>query len=298
MFGTILVPLDGSAESNVALPLARTIAQSSNGSIWLLRVAQAPGLADDHSATHQAAQSVERVAKELANSGLEVHPVTRQGDPAQEILDLSSDIGADVIIMRTHGRAGLERAVFGRVAEEVLKKTRIPLVLARPGGRRISQIRKLLVPVDGSPGGSVALVTAVDIARATGASIHVLQIVVPIPMLAYMAPYDYSGAAFYDSAWDDDALLAAKTYVDAVAARLHGLGLSVDAEARVAPAVTDEIVAAADTGSVDLIVMNTHALTGPARALLGSVADAVMRTAGCPVLLVKQVSLGAREHPE
>ena len=58
------------------------------------------------------------VAQELASSGLDVHPVTREGDAAREILHLSDDTRADVIIMRTRGQAGFERAVFGSVAQE------------------------------------------------------------------------------------------------------------------------------------------------------------------------------------
>jgi nucleotide-binding universal stress UspA family protein len=156
----------------------------------------------------------------------------------------------------------------------------------RPGGRRITHVRELLVPVDGSPGGAVALRTAAEVARATGASIKVVQVVVPIPIQTYAAPYDYAGAAFYDSAWDDDALASARVYVDAVAARLRGLGLCVHAEARMARGVADTIVEIAEQASVDMIIMSTQALTGPAWALLGSVADAVVRTADCPVLLV------------
>lgn len=282
MLRTILVPLDGSAESNIALPLARVIAQAARGSIWLLRVARESPFPDDHGATHAAAFSIERVARELASSGVAVHPVTGEGDASQEILHLSNEIAADVIIMRTHGRAGLERAVFGSVAEEVFKQSKIPLLLLRPGGRRVSAIRRVLVPVDGSPGGSLALQAALDIARTTGASIGVRQVVVPVPMLAYAAPYDYSGIAFYDPVWDDDALLAARTYVDAVAERLRRLGVTVDAEARIAPDVVRAIVDDAERTSTDLIIMSRHALTGPARALLGSVADAVVRTAHCP----------------
>jgi nucleotide-binding universal stress UspA family protein len=52
--------------------------------------------------------------------------VTRESDAAEEILHLSHDARADVIVMRTHGRAGLERAAFGSVAGEVLKKTDLP----------------------------------------------------------------------------------------------------------------------------------------------------------------------------
>jgi nucleotide-binding universal stress UspA family protein len=154
------------------------------------------------------------------------------------------------------------------------------------GGRHITHVRKLLVPVDGSHGGAVALRTAAEVARATGASINIVQVVVPIPMQVYAAPYDYAGAAFYDSAWDDDALASARAYVDAVAARLRGLGLSVHVEARMARGVADTIVEIAEQASVDIIVMSTHALTGPARALLGSTADAVVRMAHCPVLLI------------
>jgi len=290
MFNTIVVPLDGSEESNVSLPLARSLAQSRGGSIWLLRVAPESVLSDDHTATHEAGQSIERIARELARSGVDVHPVIREGDAAQEIVHLSRDVGADLIVMRTRGRCGLERVVFGSVAEEVLKKSSIPLVLVRPGGRRTSHIRKLLVPVDGSPGGAVALRTAAEFAQATRASINIVQVVVPIPMHVYAAPYDYASAAFYDSAWDDDALASARVYVDAVALRLRNLGLSVDAEARMARScgggVAEAIVETAEQASVDLIVMSTQALTGPARALLGSVADAVVRTSQCPVLLV------------
>jgi nucleotide-binding universal stress UspA family protein len=101
-------------------------------------------------------------------------------------------------------------------------------------------------------------------------------------------PYDYSGAAFYDPAWDDDALLAARTYVDAVTARLNAHGLSAGGEAHMAPDVAGAIVDAVDQANADLIIMSTHALTGPARALLGSVADAVVRSSPSPVLLVKR----------
>jgi nucleotide-binding universal stress UspA family protein len=253
-------------------------------------------LHDDHAATHEAGQSIERIAAELASSGVEVHPVIREGDAAQEIVHLSRDVGADLIVMRTRGRAGLERTVFGSVAEEVLKNCDIPLVLVRGGGRCSTHLRKLLVPVDGSRGAAVALRTAVDLAQATGASIRVVQVVEPIPIQAFAAPYDVAGAPFYDPAWDDDALANARAYVDAVATRLRGLGLSAEAEARMARGVAETIVEVAEQASLDMIVMSTQALTGPARALLGSVADAVARSAHCPVLLVHRAMCAARRQ--
>jgi nucleotide-binding universal stress UspA family protein len=177
-----------------------------------------------------------------------------------------------------------------------LKKTELPLILVRPGGRRVTRIRKLLVPVDGSPGGLMALQAADAIAQTTGASIKLVEVIVPIPMLAYAAPYDTGGLAFYDSAWDDDALAAARTYVEAVGERMRARGHAVDAEARMAPSVAEGITDTAATGNADLIVMSTHALTGPPRAILGSVADSVVRTSPCPVLLVKRAASRATQR--
>lgn len=287
---TVLVALDGSADSNAALPLARTIAETTGGSIWLLRVVAVSASADDHTATHSAGLSLECIAAELSKSGLDIHPVIREGGAAEEILHLSSEIRADVIVMRTRGRAGLERALFGSVAEDVLAQTHTPLVLVPPGGRRISHIHKLLVPVDESPGTSLGLDTAITLAKATAASVDVLHVVVPISGLASAV-----GAAFYDQAWDDEALNRAKSYVDAVAERLRGVGVPAHAEARVATTVAAAIVHSADQNGDDIIVMSTHALSGMSRAIIGSVADAVVRTAHCPVLLVRQSLPPGRE---
>jgi nucleotide-binding universal stress UspA family protein len=187
--------------------------------------------------------------------------------------------------MRTHGRAGVERVVLGSVADQVLKACPAPVVLMRPGERRITGVHKLLVPVDGSPGGALALGTAVALARATGASIQLVQITVPISMQTMVA-YDYGGMGYYDPDWDDESLASATTYVDALVARLREEGLGVDGEAKTAPSAAQGIVAAAESTVADLVVMSTRALTGPARTLLGSVANAVVRTAHCPVLLV------------
>jgi Universal stress protein family len=93
--------------------------------------------------------------------------------------------------------------------------------------------------------------------------------------------------------WDEAARIRAQTYVDDLARRLTGAGVEAAGEARVGPAAR-AIVAAADEARVDAIVMSTHARTGPLRAVLGSVADEVMRTAQRPVLLVRH---GIAEAP-
>src|ERR1051326_6845076 len=282
MFSNILVPLDGTAQSNAALPLARTIAQATGGTITLLRVVKA----GDTTRAAEAADELRRIAAELTTDGAPVKTVVCDSDEiAYAIIKQIHQDPTDLVIMRTHGRVGIERAVLGSVTQEVLAGSRVPIMLLRPGGRRVSHINKLLVPVDGSAGGTLALGTAVQLNHATGASIQLLHVSVPASTWIY-AGDAYGGMSYYDPAWDEEALASARTYVEGVVKRLRAAQVAVEGEAREAPVVAEAIVQSANTSNADLLMMSTRALTGPARALLGSTADAVVRGAHCPVLLV------------
>jgi nucleotide-binding universal stress UspA family protein len=281
MVSGILVPVDGSAASNAALPLARTVARETGASITLMRVVQP----DDRASFKDGAATLKRISAEVAESGVHVEAVTRESDDvAHAILRQSRDQSADLVIMRTHGRAGVERAVLGSVTQRVLAESGVPVMLMRPGGRRLGHIRKLLVPIDGSPGGSLALGTAVQLAQSTGAAIKLLEVAVPVATWLYAGDV-YGTMAYYDPAWDEEALASAQSYVEGMVSRLRAANVEADGEARQERFVAEAIVDAAAKTDADLIVMSTRALTGPARALLGSTADEVVRRAQCPVLL-------------
>jgi nucleotide-binding universal stress UspA family protein len=296
MFANILVPIDGSAESNAALPFARTVAHETGASITLLRVLRPAEVASNREAATVAANTLKHTAAESGSAGVTFETVVREGDDvADEILEQSRAQGAELIIMRTHGRVGLERAILGSVTQRVLADSGVPVMLVRPDEREIGQIQKLLVPIDGSPGGAVALGTAVALAQETGASITVLEVAVPMPTWAY-AGDPFGAVAYYDPAWDEESLAAAKAYVGGIVARMQRAGLAVEGQARQERDVADTIVNVAEQVKADLIVMSTQALTGPARALLGSVADAVVRTAHSPVLLVHRSEAARTEQ--
>jgi len=278
---TILVPLDGSPESNAALPLARVLATATKASIVLLRV-----VSHDDSATMRAASGdLQKIASGKAGGGLDIVGTVRRGHPAEEILAEIKARPASMVVMRTHARVGIERAILGSVAERVLERSPAPIVLMRPGEREPSRIQQLLVPVDGSPGGALALDAARRLACATGASIDLVQVVIPIALQG-VAAYDYVGAGFYDPNLDDESLADATTYLDGEVACLRRAGLSAGGKALPAPNPAQGIVDLAEARRADLVVMSTRALTGPARTLMGSVANTVVRTAHCPVLLV------------
>ncbi len=284
LFEKLLVPLDGTAESAGALPMARAMARATGATFTLLRVVPTD---KDGQARRQAQHDLDGIAAELTAGGLTAKTVVRIGDPAQQIVEQARADATDLIVMRTHGRAGLTRAVLGSVAEGVLELSPVPLLLVRRGDRYVSQVKTVLVPVDGSPGGALALGAAVGLAEASGASLRLVEVVVPIPTYIYGA-YAYNGATFVDPAWDEEAQVSAQTYVDGLAARLRSGGLTVETEVCIASSVADAIADIAEARGIDLIVMSTEALTGAARAVLGSVADAVVRAARCPVLLLRR----------
>ena len=279
MFTKIVVPLDGSAQANAALPLVRTFARATGAAVTLVRVKS------EAESRGEVTAQLSRVAEELAGSGLQVHSVVREGEPADEILDEMKVQGADLVIMRTHGRSGLGRAVLGSVSERVLKASGVPVVLLRPGGRRVSHLGTLLVPVDGSPGGAVALGTAIGLSKSTGAALRLVEVVVPIPNYVYSS-FAMDGAMYVDPAWDAEAQAAAQTYVDSLTSRLRAADVDATGDVVIAASVAETIVKAADDRNADLIVMSSQALTGVARALLGSVSDAVVRASHCPVLVI------------
>lgn len=136
--------------------------------------------------------------------------------------------------------------------------------------------KKILCPVDFSTNDEAALATATSLARDTGATVLILH--VEEPPLAYGAGHMYYGDP--DPTRDDlRAMLEAVKLGDPAVSYEHRLITGDPATA---------IVREAEAENVDFVVMSTHGRTGFGRLLMGSVAEAVVRRAKCPVLTVKQ----------
>lgn len=284
MFTHLVVPLDGSREGKLAVPHAYLIARISGAKVTLLRVVSHQRDVADGQAF------LDEVAREYAAADLAIDPVVRQGgDPSHVILEEVRQRAADLVVMRTHGRSGLTRAVLGSVAEKIVKQSPTPVLLLPPGDRTEApgSIDSMLVPVDGSPGGSLALGIARELARQMQATLRLLQVVQPVPAYQSSAMLMY-GPMDVDPSWDEDAETAARAHVEALASRLSARGLVVRAEALIANSVPEAIVKNAAEHGCDLIVMSSHAHTGAARAFVGSVTDAVVRSATCPVLVTRR----------
>ena len=112
MFKTLVVPLDGTPQSNVALLLARLLAQASRGRLVLVRVVDPAALSPDERVEQQclALKQLKLIAHELHPAGIDAEVRVSTGDAASEILGVAEIEHADALIVATH-TTGLDRLV-------------------------------------------------------------------------------------------------------------------------------------------------------------------------------------------
>jgi nucleotide-binding universal stress UspA family protein len=183
VFTKLLVPLDGSVESVAALPLARAMLGTSAAELVLVRVVDSATSAhfDSSDAAHECESYLNQVAGEFHGGTNRVTTCVLFGSPGQAIVHTVSSLGADLVVMATHGRGELGRLLFGSTAECVVGHSPVPVLVVRPGGRQVTHVQTLLVPLDGSPGGRRALAAATRLARQHGARLELLTVIQGMP---------------------------------------------------------------------------------------------------------------------
>jgi len=281
----ILIPLDGSAEAESALPYLRDLAPKFGSRVHILGVSigrktrRVNRLIEDY---------INRTANKLQSDNIKAEPAIRYGVAADKILDFTAEKEIDLIIMTTHGRSGITRWWMGSVAEKVISEATAPVLLVRskrPGTTRVTDrlnlARKILAPLDGSDIGEAALPYAETMAANSRASISLLQVISPPGTVEANLLGGPDWRKFVKAMHD-----AGENYLKSVAERLSGSSIKVNYEvASGDPA--DKIVEYAADKRISLIAMSTHGRTGVARWVLGSVADKVLHGAGIPILLVR-----------
>jgi len=132
----ILHPTDGSATAEAAARIAEDIALAEGGSVLVLGIAKPTfvGGLEDEALTRAVVESVrevaEREAARIRQRGVDAEAmVTLADQPHDAILSVADERGATMIVMGTHGRSGLTRAVLGSVAERVVRQATVPIVL-------------------------------------------------------------------------------------------------------------------------------------------------------------------------
>ena len=128
MYERILIPTDGSTGTAHVAIEAFDLADRYGAQVHLLHVMDSDigGVLTSGNETEAEQREYGRKAiqplEEMADvHGLETTTELREGDPSQEILACADEIGADVVVMGTHGRSGIERRIIGSVAERIVR---------------------------------------------------------------------------------------------------------------------------------------------------------------------------------
>ncbi len=303
-FQSILVPLDGSQLAEHAIPIAQAIAERARCKLKLVmvhdRIIMTPGpentkleLAMQKADREYLKSVTARVRERLERS---VSSAVLQGLPIVETLArYIRELGADLVVMTTHGRGGIRRAWLGSVTDQLIRSAQVPVLVVRPGeagtARPAWEPGEILVALDGSPLAEATLEPAIGLARPWDAELSLVQIVSPItptsdPHLTFPSSYsDEVTALRRESAQD---------YIRDLAEQIRESGVRASGVAVIGGAVPETLIQLADPERVGLMVVATHGLGGMRRMVLGSVADKVVRGANVPVLVVRPTGRRAR----
>ncbi|MDR2324337.1 MAG: universal stress protein [Acidovorax sp.] len=144
MFKHILVPVDGSETSMLSVAKAAGLAKAFGSevtAVYVLDPYPFTGVGADFAygqaqylsaATAEANTALEAVKKLMTEAGVEVKTMVGEGHAIHEgIVRVADSVGADLIVMGSHGRRGLEKLVLGSVAQRVLSTARIPVLVVR-----------------------------------------------------------------------------------------------------------------------------------------------------------------------
>jgi nucleotide-binding universal stress UspA family protein len=289
----ILVPLDGSARAERAIPWADELGGALGAEVELLRVVGPNDLPDEVFSDAVAYQVVENESRAgRATLDLEAEQFVRVTAPAREIMFgvPGATIAAraqvskiNLIVMSSHGRGDLERAVLGSVADEVIRDSRVPvLVIGDDIPSPPSQMpKKVLIPLDGSELSEAVLTYVTPLAQSLGWNLVLFwQVDLPrpaIPVQGALISLDFAaGGGRADMV----------EYLDRIVADLQTRG--VVAEPRVwFGSRPQSIIECASDEHIDLIAMSTHGRKGLGRWLRGSVTQYVLKHATVPVLTVR-----------
>ena len=139
MYKRALVALDGSPEAEAIVPFFMAIAGLLDVQVTLLLVLEAGELGDLYQRRVHATEYLARLAAELRRRGMRAETAVRHGEPATEILAGARDAGADLIAITAQGRTGLGRVLVGSVAQAVLHRARVPVLLMRQTGADVAE---------------------------------------------------------------------------------------------------------------------------------------------------------------
>jgi nucleotide-binding universal stress UspA family protein len=301
MYEKILLPLDGSPLSEIALPYARFLATALHVPVELLHaidpdiitVCSNPRYVSYEKSLEESLKDrnlqyltkVESLFPEPARVSSSVE-VSR----AEELILAKARTEPDtLIVMATHGHSGIKRWLLGSIAEKVLHGATNPLLLIRATEkgrkREVVSLKTIIVPLDGSPLAEMAIPYAVELASRLDLAITLVR-AFSLPMPMSMAEEQVENGQEVGDLMGKEA----QDYLDEKAEQLRAQGMKKIATVAVAGPAAETIITLAKEKPKSLVVMCTHGKSGVRGWILGSVTERVTRHANEPVLVIRASS--------
>jgi nucleotide-binding universal stress UspA family protein len=297
----ILFATDFSLWARRAEDYACALACSWKASLTVLCVAEfPPGLNPDYLVNQQyLADLLKTASSQLVDfkgraerRGIAVTTRVATGIPSEEVIAAARAEDSDLIVVGTRGKTGLAHVLLGSTAERVIRGAPCPVLTVRmePADKEDTSVlsrpvtlERILVPVDFSDCSLDALGYAAVVAQQAKASLMLLHVLEPVS-------YGLDFTLGQSKARHADAETWTKRLEELASSHQHP-AMQVESRLRGGfPA--DSILDSAKTLPSDLIVMGTHGRRGISHAISGSVAEAVLRKARCPVITVRSPKFG------
>jgi nucleotide-binding universal stress UspA family protein len=298
IFSRILVGVDASAAAGEAITLGARLAREHEGKLLICHavdtaetlgaIAASGAFIDATSIVDELKRDGERILGEAVEraraAGIDAESRLIEGEPCESILNLAQTAESSLIVIATHDRTELERMFIGSTTYGVLRGSTIPVLTVRAGLRWAAKtsrcFERIVVGIDDSEPSDAALSAVLNLPAEDRRHVFLCGVAGSAVVIG--------GRGYHDAVMDE---LREQTerVVDAAvaAASAHG----VTAESHIVDGDADAaLVAAARDKHADVIVLGSHGRRGLRRLFLGSVAEAVVRTATVPVLVVRSVA--------
>jgi len=213
-------------------------------------------------------------------AGVDTTTSLRGGHPAREILAVIEEQAADLLVIGTHGRGGVEHLLLGSVAEKLVRKALCPVMVVPPAAHPETGVlfKRILCPVDGSVASAAAVAFALSLARETDGEVVLLQVVEPVPSSGEFGALDTAEYRRIGEAHAQTVLTAA------VSAEVRAWCRVREVIAHGKP--SERILDAAGDERADVIVMGVRGRGAIDVLAFGSTTNDVIRRSACPVLAV------------
>lgn len=300
MFGSILVPLDGTSSGESSLPLAGVVAAASGVSVQLAYVHEpykSDGLLssssfrredvdqsqDEGGARVDGLEYLDDVQRRVTSNGVDAGATLLvEGNVLDQLLDHAHHVEAGAIFISSRVREGSEYMTLGSLADQLLRQSPLPLVIVHPDrGKRdfvsLTRIDHIIVALDWSSLTGLVFGSAIDLAKTMRARVTLVTVITPVVSGPRIMPAESEGS--------DGGEAQARQYLAQVADGLRAEGLSVDVLVVSADEPVRGIVSVANACGATLIAMATHGYRRLRGVRIRSITAGVLHHGRLPVLL-------------